>query len=131
MAAAQPAPRTIAVGDLLRIEFFLLIAGFIVLISGAIYPGQSISILIMGTIMLVTVALSFLRIAFMNKLLPAVGVSFVTGVLAFIFALDFGVRAKVFNVAAGSMALLLIGGILAGLGAFLEIAKGSLVIRRA
>jgi len=128
MAAAQQAPRTIAVGDLLRIEFFLLIAGFLILLAGAAVPDQSVTLIIIGIIMLVSVAVSFIRIGFLSRLLPPVSVACICGAIAFISALEFWIRK---NVTHWTMAVTLIGGVIAVMGAFLELAKGAFVVKRA
>jgi energy-coupling factor transporter transmembrane protein EcfT len=128
VAAAQPAPRTIHIADLLRIEFFLLIAGFMILFAGAAIPDQVVTLIIMGIVMLVSVAGSFINIGFLKRLLPPIGVASVCGGLSFILTLEIWIR---WDITHWTMALTLVGGVIALMGAFLELAKGAFVVRRA
>jgi hypothetical protein len=124
MATEQPAPAprqvTINVADLMRVEFFLLIAGFMVLIPGA--AGRFVTAIIIAIMMFVSAALSFVRIPLLNKLIPATPVAFVCGAIVFIFALEAGSNARF----GWELVLMLIGGLIAVLGAILDMVKGTL-----
>jgi len=127
--APTPAPRKqVNMADLLRIEFFLLIAGFMMLFAGAAIPNQLVTPIIMGIIMLVSVAGSFINIGFLERLLPPIGVASVCGAISCVLTLEIWIRLDTTH---WTMALTLVGGVIAIMGAFLELAKGAFVVRRA
>jgi len=127
VAAAAPPPRKqVNLGDILRTEILLAVAGIIVLLAGAGTPGASAALILMGLIMLYSAVVSLGYIGILGGMFPAVSVSAVTGIFLLFFYLEQLIRTAVRH---WSMGAALIAGLIALFAAFVGYFKPSFARR--
>lgn len=100
----------------------LLIAGLMTLLAGVGFPGQSITIIIIGLIMMYSAIVSLGYIVILREAFPVLPVSAVCGGVLFFFNLEWAARWSALGTH-WSMVVGLIAGLVALFAAFVAYAK--------
>jgi len=118
VAAAAPVPpprKQVNVADILRTEILLAVAGIMALLAGVGTPEVSVTLILIGLVMLYSAVVSLGYIGILSGMFPAVSVSAVTGIVLLLFYLETLIR----TARHWSMGVAIIAGLIALFAAFI------------